>query len=110
MSLGLTVMYRVRLSYYSFINFKLGGASGLLCDQDYFMVTPIINLTFIALLSGPSLMWIIFGFPSLVFLPGIIKIGAIFVIRVSGFLAVIVCTGSINLIHSSIIKIFNGAI
>lgn len=52
-SLGLTVAYRLRLVYYRLVGHPKGEVNSLVCDSDYFMVIPIVNLTIGALFSGP---------------------------------------------------------
>nr|YP_009711872.1 NADH dehydrogenase subunit 5 [Daphnia laevis]QGA47449.1 NADH dehydrogenase subunit 5 [Daphnia laevis] len=81
--LGLTVLYSVRLAYLSFVNFKGGSGLVSVCEADYTLSGPVVILSLISLISGPSLSWLSFSFPSLIFLPVFLKWGAIFVITVS---------------------------
>lgn len=53
LSLGLTVAYSVRLVYYRLVGSPKGEVTSVICDKDYVMVIPILNLTLSALVSGP---------------------------------------------------------
>ena len=78
--LGLTVFYSVRLTFLGFVAFKGGIRFVSICESDYCLTGPVCLLTLISLLSGPSLIWVIFPFPVLIFLPLTLKLGAIFVV------------------------------
>lgn len=54
-SVGLTVSYSLRLVYYTFISFRNGLPHSFLCDSDYLLLVPIINLTIVSLFSGAVL-------------------------------------------------------
>jgi hypothetical protein len=87
--LGLTVLYSVRLTYLSFVSFKGGSSIVSICESDYTLRGPVVVLSIISLASGPSLSWLIFPFPSLVFLPYFLRGGAIIIITISLVLIVI---------------------
>lgn len=53
--LGLTVLYSVRLVFFSFSNLKTGVPLQSLCEEDSTLVYPVVILTLISILSGPSL-------------------------------------------------------
>lgn len=86
--LGLTVLYSVRLVFFSFSNLKTGVPLQSLCEEDSTLVYPVVILTLISILSGPSLIWLIFPYPSLILLPPTLKLTTIFVISFSIFLIV----------------------
>lgn len=107
-SLGFTVLYSVRLVYYSFVNSVSRDSNVFICDNDYIMVLPIISLRVASLLSGPSLSWLFFTEPSLVFLPFYLKLIAVVVVIFRIFLGVFLVEGGIYLFSSNLIKTFNG--
>ena len=86
--LGLTVLYSVRLSFLAFISSPGHGSFCSVCEQDSTLLGPVVALTLISLLSGPSLSLLSFSFPVLIFLPWFIKLGALVVITASMLLAV----------------------
>jgi NADH-ubiquinone oxidoreductase chain 5 len=53
--LGLTVLYSVRLTYFSFVGFRSGRCYVAVCETDYILVVPVVILSLISLISGPSL-------------------------------------------------------
>lgn len=81
-SLGLTVFYSLRLTYYSFVSESLGGCVKLLVDNENILLIPIINLRVFSLLTGPYLSNFLCNFPNLVCLPFIIKILTILIILI----------------------------
>nr|AYE40791.1 NADH dehydrogenase subunit 5 [Daphnia magna] len=81
--LTLTVMYSLRLVFFSFSNLKNGVPLQSLCEQDKTLVGPVVILTLISLLSGPSLMWLMFPFPSIILLPPLLKLAALSLISIS---------------------------
>ena len=86
--LGLTVLYSVRLSFLAFISTPGHGSFCSVCEQDFTLLGPVATLTFISLLSGPSLSLLSFSYPILIFLPWVIKMGALVVISASVILSV----------------------
>jgi hypothetical protein len=81
--LGLTVLYSVRLVFFRFSNLKNGIPLQSLCEGDKTLLTPVIMLTVVSMLSGPSLIWLLFPHPSLIILPPILKLIAIMCISFS---------------------------
>ncbi len=81
--LALTVMYSLRLVFFRFSNLKNGVPLQSLCEQDKTLVGPVVILTLISLLSGPSLIWLIFPFPSIILLPPLLKLAALRLISIS---------------------------
>nr|QNV11936.1 NADH dehydrogenase subunit 5 [Polyphemus pediculus] len=82
-SLGLTVMYSLRLVYMSFVSSPQGSPSSFVCDNDSTMNLPICALTACALLSGPSLSWLLFPFPTLISLPYSLKLLTLIIIALA---------------------------
>lgn len=108
-SLGLTVAYSLRLVYYRLVESKSGGVISMICDQDYKMVLPIVNLTVFALFSGASLLWLIFSRPSLVFLPPSLKIGALLMIRIAGVI-ILASSADLSINSSTLFRFYRGSI
>nr|YP_007025106.1 NADH dehydrogenase subunit 5 [Gorpis annulatus]AEI53349.1 NADH dehydrogenase subunit 5 [Gorpis annulatus] len=72
MSVGLTVMYTVRMLYYSFY----GNMNMYSCQnyyEDFNMIMPMFLLTILSIVSGSMLCWFIFPFPLLLMMPLIMK-------------------------------------
>lgn len=82
-SLGFTVMYRVRLVYLSLVSHPRGVTFSILCDLDWVIVGPIVLLSLVSLFSGSLFRWCIFSVPSLILLPWFLKLGAIIIITFS---------------------------
>lgn len=72
-SVGLTVCYRLRLIYFCF-----KGSNGLisfnLFYEDKIILYPLVLLTILSILSGSSLIWLIFPYPDFFYFPLILKI------------------------------------
>lgn len=73
-SVGLTVGYRLRLTYYTFVDYSNGGPLVYACDSDLLMYVPIMNLTLFSVVSGAALSWISFPYPYVIILPWALKI------------------------------------
>lgn len=99
-AVGLTVTYSVRLVYLSFVSWSSGLASTFFCDIDKTMTTPIVTLTLVALLSGPTLAWLLFPFPLVAVLPFSLKILTSVVIILRVLLSLALTSSSINLEYS----------
>lgn len=99
-SLGLTVIYSARLAFIRFVNYRGSYSFHTLCDEDHTLVLPVIFLTFMSLLSGPTLRWILIPFPRLILLPLILKIGALTIITGSIFCTLRMCSFNFYLKNS----------
>jgi len=106
-ALGLTVAYSIRLVYFTFISSSNVGITTSLCDTDKTLSFPIINLTFLALLSGATLSWLIFPFPNLILLPRGIKLLTSLVIIASVALALSLIQPRFNFYLGSFFSNFN---
>jgi hypothetical protein len=106
-ALGLTVAYSIRLVYFTFISSSNVGTTASLCDTDRTLSFPIINLTFLALLSGATLSWLIFPFPNLILLPREIKLLTSLIIIASGTLALSLVQPRFNFFPGSFFSNFN---
>lgn len=105
-SLGLTVIYSVRLAYNRMTNFPGLYSSHFTCDLDTYLTHPVAFLTFISLFSGASLSWILIDTPLLIFIPSILKLGALILITLSIFLTLGFCSFTLNFKTSLIIPLY----
>ena len=105
-SLGLTVIYSVRLAYNRMTNFPGLYSSHFTCDLDTHLTHPVAFLTFISLFSGASLSWILIDTPLLIFIPSILKLGALILITLSIFLTLGFCSFTLNFKTSLIIPLY----
>nr|BDH80264.1 NADH dehydrogenase subunit 5 [Ceriodaphnia dubia] len=96
-SLGLTVVYSVRLAFSSFVNFVGSCSYHLSCDEDYILVSPVIFLSVVSLISGPTLSWLLIPCPNLILLPLILKMGALMMISFSVVSTLSMCNSNLNL-------------
>lgn len=110
LSLGLTVAYSVRLVYYRLVGSPKGEVTSVICDKDYVMVIPILNLTLSALVSGPLMVWLMFPFPELILLPVLLKMGALFIITFAVFFTVLLVEVNLVLGKIGVSKMFRGSI
>nr|QVT15621.1 NADH dehydrogenase subunit 5 [Simocephalus sibiricus] len=108
-SLGLTVLYSIRLVYYSFVNNSGSSPVTLICDNDYTLLVPIILLSMISIFSGASLNWLLFNFNPLIFLPVILKLGALLVVILSIIFMFSILNFKLELFNSSLIYFFMGS-
>lgn len=83
MRLSLTVYYTFRLSNLTFVRFSQGISTKLMCDNDYYLTSPIFLLARLALISGPSIIYLIFSSPNLIILPQIIKLLTLIIISLT---------------------------
>nr|YP_002735025.1 NADH dehydrogenase subunit 5 [Macroscytus gibbulus]ABZ02041.1 NADH dehydrogenase subunit 5 [Macroscytus gibbulus] len=85
LSVGLTVSYSFRLIYYC-----ISGSTNLfphqLYDESKEMMYSMIYLTFLAIVGGSLLSWLVFPYPSLLMFPIECKLMPIFVIILGGWL------------------------
>nr|YP_010923087.1 NADH dehydrogenase subunit 5 [Nysius inconspicuus]WJZ45490.1 NADH dehydrogenase subunit 5 [Nysius inconspicuus] len=72
LSIGLTVCYSVRLIYYVLFNY-VGLLSYGLYIEDKNMINSMIFLSFMGVISGSILCWLIFPWPNLIFMPLLLK-------------------------------------
>lgn len=108
LSLGLTVIYRVRLVFLSLVKVSRGVSHSILCDMDWVIVGPIVLLALVSLISGSCLSWLIFLVPTLILLPSYLKIGALIVILLSTLLAYSLCNSTWGVSIVEKVTIFNG--
>nr|YP_010326967.1 NADH dehydrogenase subunit 5 [Polyptychus trilineatus]UNP54224.1 NADH dehydrogenase subunit 5 [Polyptychus trilineatus] len=89
-STGLTMYYTLRLLFYMLImDFNLLSIYNLY-DEDYIMMKSMIVLLFMSLISGSFLMWMIFYYPYMIYLPFNLKMMVIYVSILGGLLGFLV--------------------
>nr|ADY25057.1 NADH dehydrogenase subunit 5 [Chilo suppressalis] len=85
-STGLTMFYSFRLTMYLMISgFNLLSVYNLY-DEDYDMLKSMFTLMMMSVLSGSMLMWMIFSYPYMIYLPLNIKLLVIYVSILGAFL------------------------
>nr|YP_008080791.1 NADH dehydrogenase subunit 5 [Conogethes punctiferalis]AFR25729.1 NADH dehydrogenase subunit 5 [Conogethes punctiferalis]AOY36197.1 NADH dehydrogenase subunit 5 [Conogethes punctiferalis] len=78
-STGLTMFYSFRLSMYLLINnFNLLSVYNLY-DEDFIMLKSMFTLLFMSIISGSMIMWLIFPYPYMIYLPFNLKMLVIYV-------------------------------
>nr|YP_010954469.1 NADH dehydrogenase subunit 5 [Lisarda rhypara]WMV02032.1 NADH dehydrogenase subunit 5 [Lisarda rhypara] len=89
-SVGLTVSYSMRLIYYC-VSFNLNLYVCQSFSEEKIMIKSMILLTFLAVVSGSGLMWILFCCPSLIVMPMYMKLLPLFFVIVGGWLGYELC-------------------
>nr|YP_002727917.1 NADH dehydrogenase subunit 5 [Geocoris pallidipennis]ABZ02015.1 NADH dehydrogenase subunit 5 [Geocoris pallidipennis] len=85
LSLGLTAVYSMRLIYYCLIS-HLGLSSFNSYSEDFYMMFSMFFLMIMGVVKGSVLSWFLFPFPDLVCLPYLMKLLAIFLVIMGGWL------------------------
>uniref|UniRef100_UPI003002C67C NADH dehydrogenase subunit 5 n=1 Tax=Filchneria zhouchangfai TaxID=3111800 RepID=UPI003002C67C len=85
-STGLTVCYSLRLVYYSMSGDFNVGALHPLGDEGWLMLRGMLTLSFMAVLGGSILSWVLFPTPSMICLPFSMKTLALSVSLIGGWL------------------------
>ena len=81
-SVGLTMGYSLRLSYYTRIKTLRQNTSMTLYETDYLVILPIFFLTLLSIPSGAIFNWIRFSTPYLIFLPLYLKVIALVIVLI----------------------------
>nr|YP_009261604.1 NADH dehydrogenase subunit 5 [Evergestis junctalis]AKJ25904.1 NADH dehydrogenase subunit 5 [Evergestis junctalis] len=98
-STGLTMYYSFRLMMYLMINdFNLMSIYNLY-DEDYIMLKSMFLLLFMSIISGSSLMWMIFSYPYMIFLPFNLKMMVIYISLFGGILGYLVSNMNIHSVN-----------
>nr|YP_010287449.1 NADH dehydrogenase subunit 5 [Amraica recursaria]UKT61780.1 NADH dehydrogenase subunit 5 [Amraica recursaria] len=95
-STGLTMYYTIRLSMYLMMN-----DYNLLCiynlyDEDYVMIKSMLILLFMSIISGSMLMWLIFYYPYMIYLPFNLKLMVIYVSMIGLIMGYMISNMNIN--------------
>nr|AML26385.1 NADH dehydrogenase subunit 5 [Staphylinidae sp. BMNH 1274634] len=85
-STGLTVCYTLRLMYYLLFGTFSFLALNNLNDESYYMLYGMSGLIFLVIFGGSMLMWLMFPTPYFICLPFIMKIMALLVTLLGGFI------------------------
>nr|YP_010023473.1 NADH dehydrogenase subunit 5 [Casmara patrona]QOP62725.1 NADH dehydrogenase subunit 5 [Casmara patrona] len=90
LSTGLTMFYTIRLLMYLMI-----GDYNLMCifnlyEEDYGMLSSMFMLLFMSVISGSFLMWMIFSYPFMVYLPFNLKMLVIYVSLIGALMGFLV--------------------
>nr|AML26456.1 NADH dehydrogenase subunit 5 [Staphylinidae sp. BMNH 1274656] len=86
LSTGLTMMYTIRLMYYSMIGEMNFLSLNMLSETGFIMIKSMILLFFMINLGGSLLMWLMLSVPYFIFLPFIMKLMAVLVTLMGLFL------------------------
>nr|YP_009646728.1 NADH dehydrogenase subunit 5 [Gonioctena intermedia]APM86023.1 NADH dehydrogenase subunit 5 [Gonioctena intermedia]AVX29548.1 NADH dehydrogenase subunit 5 [Gonioctena intermedia]AVX29561.1 NADH dehydrogenase subunit 5 [Gonioctena intermedia] len=81
-SIGLTVCYSFRLTYYSLTGTFNFLSLNSLTEQSYLMLKSMGGLIFFVIFSGSMLMWLIFPSPVFICLPMVMKLMTLFMIMI----------------------------
>lgn len=79
-SVGLTIGYRLRLSYYTRIKTLRQNTTITIYEVDYLVILPILFLTLLSIPSGAMFNWVGLSTPCLIFLPLHLKIIALVIV------------------------------
>nr|ALI31061.1 NADH dehydrogenase subunit 5 [Apocheima cinerarius] len=89
-STGLTMYYTIRLMMYLMINdYNLLSIYNLY-DEDYTMIKSMLVLLIMSIISGSMLMWLIFYYPHMIYLPFNLKLMVIYVSLAGMFMGYII--------------------
>nr|ABD85303.1 NADH dehydrogenase subunit 5 [Idotea baltica] len=86
LSVGLSASYSIRLTYSSMLNYSSQSPLNSSKEEDEVMYKSKLVLLFISLVSGAMLSWLIFSSPSLILLPSLVKLLAIYSLLLQGVL------------------------
>nr|YP_009383606.1 NADH dehydrogenase subunit 5 [Zelandoperla fenestrata]ARS43778.1 NADH dehydrogenase subunit 5 [Zelandoperla fenestrata] len=95
-STGLTVCYTLRLVYYSMSGDFNTSALHPLNDEGWIMLRGMMGLSFMAVLGGSLLSWVLFPTPSMICLPFYLKTLALSVSLIGGWLGYELAKFSLN--------------
>nr|YP_007374658.1 NADH dehydrogenase subunit 5 [Sirthenea flavipes]ADU58104.1 NADH dehydrogenase subunit 5 [Sirthenea flavipes] len=84
-SVGLTVSYSMRLIYYC-LSFNMNVYVCQSYSEDTLMMKSMILLTFLSIVGGSMLSWLLFSSPDLIFMPLYLKVLSLFFILFGGWL------------------------
>nr|AMW67976.1 NADH dehydrogenase subunit 5 [Balmes birmanus] len=86
LSTGLTVCYSLRLTYYSLSGFFNFMGLNSISDEYWVMLKGMLGLLFLAIMGGSMLMWLIIPTPNMIMLPLSMKLMALLVSVIGGYL------------------------
>lgn len=110
-SIGLTVSYRIRLSYYLIIKSLNYISLTCLIEINFHMLKRIVRLLLIIILRGRTIIWLLVDIPYIICLPNILKFMTLIIIFIGGLIGYFIAKLYINIKLSFInIKNFLGFI
>nr|AMW67963.1 NADH dehydrogenase subunit 5 [Psychopsis coelivaga] len=86
LSTGLTVCYSLRLTYYSLTGYFNFMSLNSVSDEYWVMLKGMLGLLFLAVMGGSMLMWLIIPAPMMISLPLDMKLMALLVSLIGGYL------------------------
>nr|ALO70412.1 NADH deshydrogenase subunit 5 [Brundinia marina] len=95
-STGLTVSYSFRLVYYSMVGNLNFIAVNSIIDSSKIMLKSMLGLIFFVIMGGSMLMWVMFSTPYFICLPVTMKLLALLVTMIGGWLGIEFSMFSIN--------------
>nr|ALO76665.1 NADH deshydrogenase subunit 5 [Ceratocanthus sp. CER01] len=95
-STGLTVSYTFRLIYYLIVGDFNFGSLNIINDQGYLMLKGMSGLIGLVIIGGSLIMWLMFSTPYFICLPFIMKMMALIVTLVGGWMGYEMSKFSIN--------------
>nr|YP_009693791.1 NADH dehydrogenase subunit 5 [Bittacus strigosus]QEI03708.1 NADH dehydrogenase subunit 5 [Bittacus strigosus] len=107
-STGLTVCYSFRLIYYSLTGEFNSNALHPLNDEGWVMLRGMLGLLFMAVMGGSMLSWLIFPAPSMICLPFYLKVLALVVSFLGGWLGYEIAQFALNWKNKTLSCYFSG--
>nr|ALO76799.1 NADH deshydrogenase subunit 5 [Loberonotha olivascens] len=107
-SIGLTVCYSFRLTYYSMTGEFNYVSLNSVCEQSFLMLKGMSGLIFFVVFSGSMLMWLMFPSPYFICLPNLLKLMTLIMIFMGMWLGYEIAKFSINW-NSKSLKFMNSS-
>nr|QQV73785.1 NADH dehydrogenase subunit 5 [Syneches medoganus] len=102
-STGLTVCYSLRLVYYSMSGELNCYTLNLLNDEGWIMLKGMMGLTFMSIVGGSVLSWLIFPSPLMICLPSYLKYLTLIVCLLGGFIGYFVSKINLFFVNKSLL-------
>nr|QQV73468.1 NADH dehydrogenase subunit 5 [Anthomyza sp. DY-2021] len=98
-STGLTVCYSIRLVFYSMTGDLNYSCLNMLNDEGWVMLRGMFGLTFMSLVGGSMLSWLMFPTPSMICLPYYLKLLTLFVCILGGVMGYYISNVSLYFVN-----------
>nr|WJW73795.1 NADH dehydrogenase subunit 5 [Pseudomicrodon sp.] len=102
-STGLTVCYSFRLVYYSLIGGVNCGVLNVLHHESWVMIKSMLSLTFMSIISGSMISWLMFSSPYMICLPFFMKFVTLAVCFLGGLLGYYLSNVSLYFYNKSLL-------